>query len=134
MEFTIMLFKANTYGMWEVYLDILEQNGFVVTKQKVLELTEKFLKKWYQHIADKSFFPEIVEFNMSRPTLALIVEGKDVVSRMREFMGPTDPKDANPGQLRYGMKDKTANGFHASDSTDSAQHEKKLIEEFFGQF
>ena len=134
MEFTVMLFKANTYGAWNEYLDVLENNGFVVTKQKVLELTEEFLKEWYQHVADKSFFPEIVEFNMSQPTLALIVEGKSVISRMRRFMGPTDPKEAVFGQLRYGMKSKTANGFHASDSVESAEREKKLIEEFFGQF
>ena len=60
----------------------------------------------------------------------MILEGENVISRVRELLGPTDPAEAAEGTIRgdFGV-DKTKNVVHASDSPESAEIE---INRFFG--
>jgi nucleoside diphosphate kinase len=60
--------------------------------------------------------------------LALLYRGIDAVSKIRERLGPTNPKEAAGGTVRsdYGS-DLMRNGAHASDSVDNAVRERKII-------
>ena len=58
----------------------------------------------------------------------MILEGKNAVSKNREIMGATDPKDAKDGTIRnlYGISiDK--NSVHGSDSAENARIEIKFF-------
>jgi len=46
-------------------------------------LNEDILRKHYAHIADKPFFPRIVDFMISAPVILQVWEGKDVVEVVR---------------------------------------------------
>ena len=49
----------------------LEAAGLRLSAAKMLRLDGKILAEHYAHLADRPFFPEIVEFMSSRPVLAL---------------------------------------------------------------
>ena len=62
----------------------------------------------------------------SSPVIAVALEGDNVITRVRELLGPTDSRKADPGTIRGDLGvDQMVNVCHASDSTDAAAAELK---------
>ncbi|MBI3331629.1 nucleoside-diphosphate kinase [Candidatus Peregrinibacteria bacterium] len=103
-----------------------EDAGFTIRGCKMIRLSKEVLKDHYAHIADKPFYPEVEEFMGSVPIIALVLEGKDVVAKVRDMLGVTDSRKAAPGTLRaeFGV-DQMVNVAHASDSPETAEKEVK---------
>lgn len=102
----------------------LEAAGLRLSAAKMLRLDGKILAEHYAHLADRPFFPEIVEFMSSRPVLALILNGTDAVAKVRELLGPTDSRKAPKGTLRGDLgTNSMLNVAHASDSPENAETE-----------
>ncbi|MFM8420712.1 MAG: nucleoside-diphosphate kinase [Verrucomicrobiota bacterium] len=102
----------------------LEAAGLRLSAAKMLRLDGKILAEHYAHLADRPFFPEIVEFMSSRPVLALILNGTDAVAKVRELLGPTDSRKAPKGTLRGDLgTNSMLNIAHASDSPENAEIE-----------
>jgi len=103
-----------------------EKAGLRLVSAKMLRLTPALLDEHYAHLKDKPFFPEIVAFMASRPVLALILEGDQAVSRVRDLLGPTDSRKAPKGTIRGDLgTTNMLNIAHASDSVDNAALEVK---------
>jgi nucleoside-diphosphate kinase len=110
-------------------IDRFEKAGFEIRGTKLIVLTDELLKEHYAHIADRPFFPEIVEFMSARPVLALVLEGKNAVAAIRELLGPTDSTQAPAGTIRGDMGTTSMKNIcHASDSVENAEIE---VERFF---
>lgn len=106
-----------------------EKSGFEIRGTKLITLTDELLKEHYAHIADRPFFPEIVEFMSARPVLALVLEGENAVAAIRELLGPTDSTQAPAGTIRGDMGTTSMKNIcHASDSVENAAIE---VERFF---
>jgi nucleoside-diphosphate kinase len=61
---------------------------------------------------------------ISGPIQVQILEGDNAISRYREIMGSTNPKEAAPGTLRADFAESIdANAVHGSDSPESAERE-----------
>ena len=106
-----------------------EKAGFEIRATKLIALTNELLQEHYAHIADRPFFPEIVEFMSSRPVLALVLEGEYAVAAIRELLGPTDSTQAPAGTIRGDMGTTSMKNIcHASDSVENAAIE---VERFF---
>lgn len=87
------------------------------------------------------------EWNKPGPEkcIALVYEGVNAVSKIRDVLGPTDPSKAPPGSIRREFGSTImVNAAHASDSPDNAKREfgivkpgenyfKQVIEETFGK-
>jgi nucleoside-diphosphate kinase len=101
-----------------------EDAGFDIRGCKMLHLDPSTLRDHYAHIAEKPFYPEVEQFMGSKPVIALIVEGEDVVAKIRDMLGVTDSRKAAAGTLRaeYGV-DQMVNVAHASDSPEAAVKE-----------
>lgn len=81
----------------------------------------------------------------SAKCIALVYEGGDAVRKIRDVLGPTDPKKAGPGTIRREFGQSImVNAAHASDSPESATREigivnvaennlKQLVQEFYGK-
>jgi nucleoside-diphosphate kinase len=76
----------------------------------------------------------LIEFITMSPTIAIVLEGHDVINKVRTIVGDTAPSRAAPGTIRgdfsfdsYGLADVSGrpiqNLIHASDSPDSAKRE-----------
>ena len=133
MEKTLVILKPDSMEnrcVGEV-LSRFEAAGFEIAACKLERLTTDVLEEHYAHIRQlEHVFPMLVEFMSSRSVLIMILEGENVISRVRELLGPTDPAEASAGTIRgdFGV-DKTKNVVHASDSAESADVE---IRRFFG--
>lgn len=127
-ETTLILFKPDciTKGLTGEVLQRFESAGFRVRGLKMIQLSDEILKEHYAHVADRPFFPEIVKFMQSSPVVALALGGENVISRVRDLLGPTDSKKAPTGTIRgdFGT-DMMVNMCHASDSPESAADEVK---------
>ena len=106
-----------------------EKAGFEIRAARLIALSDELLREHYAHIADRPFFPEIVEFMSSRPVLALVMEGENAVETIRILLGPTDSTKAPTGTIRGDMGTTSMENIcHASDSVENAAIE---VERFF---
>jgi nucleoside-diphosphate kinase len=111
-------------------IDRFESAGFVIRACKMVHLSPEVLRDHYAHIAEKPFYPEVENFMRSAPVIALVIEGDDVIAKVRDMLGVTDSKLAAPGTIRaeFGSKaenSKMINVAHASDSAEAAEAEIK---------
>ena len=98
-----------------------EEKDYSIIASKMIHLDEQLLLEHYAHVADLPFFPEIAGFMSSRPVLALVLEGEDVIKGIRDLLGPTDSTTAPSGTIRGDLgTDRMKNVAHASDSPESA--------------
>ena len=104
--------------------------GFDIAAAKVMQMDSALLREHYAHVADKPFFPEIEGFMGECPVLVMILQGADVINKVRDLLGPTDSSKAPKGTIRGDLgEDMMRNLVHASDSAESAETE---ITRFFG--
>ncbi|XP_046383414.1 nucleoside diphosphate kinase 7 isoform X2 [Ischnura elegans] len=128
-----------TYGMLKPesvphlgkILDEIYARGFKVTNAKMCQMSEDNAKEFYKEHEERTFFPTLVRHMSSAPVVALELMGKDAIKSWRREIGPTDveqAKDEAPNSLRalYGLN-KTQNGFHGSDSPESAERELEIF-------
>ena len=126
-ETTLILFKPDALDKRIVgtVLERFEQEGFRIRAMRMMRLSDELLAEHYAHIADKPFFPEVRSFMQETPVIAMVLEGQDVITKVRDLLGPTDSKEAAPGTIRGDFGDKGAdakmrNVCHASDSPETA--------------
>lgn len=129
MEKTLVLIKPDAIRKIEYILEIFYKNGLKIEQFKVMELGDDIVAEHYSHLLDKPFFPELKGFMTSSPIVAMVLLGDSAVSKVREIVGKTNPKEAAKGTIRnlYGT-DLTKNAVHASDSLENAKIE---IDRFF---
>ena len=131
-ETTLILFKPDAIAknLTGTVLARFEAEGFKIGGIKMMALSDELLAEHYSHIADKPFFPSVREFMQETPVIALALSGDDVITRVRDLLGPTDSNEAAAGTIRgdFGVKDsdsKMRNVCHASDSTEASEAELK---------
>ena len=133
LETTLILFKTDCVEKSLVgeILNRFENEGFKIRGMKMISLSTEILNEHYSHVADRPFFPEILNFMQACPIIALALEGENAIARVRELLGPTDSTTAEKGTIRgdFGV-DTMRNICHASDSQESASNELKR---FFGE-
>jgi nucleoside-diphosphate kinase len=108
----------------------IEAKGYEIKEMKLFTIDESLAHKHYAEHYEKPFFNELIQFITSGPVVAMVVEGPDAVSAMRQIMGATNPLEAVPGSIRGDFAGFiTENIVHGSDSPESAEREVNL---FFG--
>ena len=126
MEKTFVIFKPDCMEKRLVgtVLARFEAAGFDVIGCKLGRLSPDLLRKHYAHVADKPFYPEIEQFMSSRPVIMMALQGKDIVQKVRDLLGPTDSRKAAKGTIRgdFGTE-MMKNVVHASDSVENGQAE-----------
>jgi nucleoside-diphosphate kinase len=109
----------------------LEGAGLRIIAQKRMRLTKAQAEAFYAVHKERPFFGGLVEFMISGPVVAQVLEGENAVAKNRDVMGATDPKKAAPGTIRAKYaEDIEANSVHGSDSAENAAIE---IGFFFAQ-
>ena len=106
----------------------VEKEGFVITKMKMMSISDDLAKRHYAEHSEKPFFNDLLDFITSGPVVAMEVDGEDAVSEIRRIMGATNPSDAEPGTIRADLATKLEeNVVHGSDSEESAERELSLF-------
>lgn len=110
-------------------LSRFEKNGLKIVAAKMVHLASEQAKAFYAVHAHRPFFQELVSFMVEGPVLVLVLEGDQAISKNRDLMGATNPKEAAAGTIRADFaKSIDKNAVHGSDSAENA---KKEIAFFF---
>lgn len=101
-----------------------EASGLKVVALKMTKLTKEKAEELYSIHRGRPFYEELVEFIQSGPVVPMVLEGEEAVSKVRDIMGATDPKQAAPGTIRGDFAEEIGqNVVHGADSTESAKRE-----------
>ncbi|MBR3499534.1 MAG: nucleoside-diphosphate kinase [Selenomonadaceae bacterium] len=130
MEKTLVLIKPDAFGKNHAgdILKLYEDAGFKIVAAKVMKMTPELAAKHYVEHIGRPYYPALVEFMTSAPLMALVLGGDDVIKKVRELNGATNPAEAAEGTVRkLYAADKTKNAVHASDSQESAAREISIF-------
>lgn len=106
----------------------IERKGYEIVDIRKFTPERALLTQHYAEHEGKPFFQPLVDFMLSGPTVAAVVEGDRVIEGFRTMAGTTEPTVAAPGTIRgdlgrdWGEKVQK-NLVHGSDSVESAEHE-----------
>ena len=101
-----------------------EQKGLRIAALKMLRMSEDDAKGFYIVHKERPFYDSLTGFMSEGPIVVVVVEGENAISKVRELMGATNPKDAAPGTIRADFaSDIEHNIVHGSDSKESASYE-----------
>jgi nucleoside-diphosphate kinase len=95
-------------------------------------LTQSQAEGFYAVHSERPFFRDLVNFMISGPIVAAILEKDNAVEDFRKLIGATNPANAEEGTIRKKYaKSIDANAIHGSDSDENAAIEGNY---FFSQF
>jgi nucleoside-diphosphate kinase len=125
-ERTLTLVKPDgvTKQLIGTIFDRYERAGLKIVALKMLRLSRADAERFYAEHKGRPFYGPLIEFMISAPIVAAVLEGEQAVQRSRALMGSTNSPEAPAGTLRrqYGV-DNRYNLVHGSDSPASAERE-----------
>jgi nucleoside-diphosphate kinase len=102
----------------------IQEAGFRIVAMKMTRLTKDTAGGFYAVHKERSFFDELVEFMSSGPCVPMILEKENAIEDFREFIGATDPSEAEEGTIRADFADSVGeNIIHGSDSVENGKKE-----------
>ncbi|MDH4028175.1 MAG: nucleoside-diphosphate kinase [Nitrospirota bacterium] len=105
-------------------IDRFESAGLRIAAMKKIKLSKEEAGGFYIVHKERPFYNDLTDFMSSGPVVVLVLEGKNAISKNREIMGATNPKDAAPGTIRADFASNVEqNTVHGSDSPASAAFE-----------
>ena len=126
MERTLSIIKPDGVkkGLIGEIITRFEKAGLKVVAMKMIHITKKAAEGFYAVHRGKPFYNSLTDFMSSGPCVVLILEGEKAISRNRELMGATNPKDAAPGTIRREFAANVEqNIVHGSDAPETAAFE-----------
>lgn len=109
-------------------LNRFERKGLKIVALRLLKLDRATVETHYREHRGKDFYEKLLEYTLSGPVIALILEGENAVVMVRHLVGPTDVRESPPGTIRGDYAYRTRlNIVHASDSPASAEREIALF-------
>ena len=126
LERTLTIIKPDAVQAGHIgdIIKIFEANRFKIVAARLTHLSKKEAEGFYAVHRGKRFFDSLTAFMSSGPAIAMVLEGDNVIARLREVMGATDPAQAAPGTIRklYAASIE-ANCVHGSDASETAAFE-----------
>jgi nucleoside-diphosphate kinase len=102
----------------------IQEAGFRIVAMKMTRLTQDTAGGFYAVHKDRPFYDELCEFMSSGPCVPMILEKENAIEDFREFIGATDPDEAEEGTIRADYADSVGeNIIHGSDSIENGQKE-----------
>jgi len=130
MERTLVLIKPDGIKrrLSGEIISRFEHKGLKILGLKLLKLDTKRAETHYAVHRDKPFFNDLVSYITSDPIIAMVLEGRSVISVVRGMAGSTDGSKAVPGTIRGDFANSIQmNIVHASDSQESYEKEVAIF-------
>ncbi|WP_050460715.1 nucleoside-diphosphate kinase [Herbaspirillum autotrophicum] len=98
-----------------------ESAGLKIIAARMIHLSRAEAEGFYAVHRERPFFKDLVDFMISGPVIAQVLEGENAILKHRDLMGATDPKKAEKGTIRADFADSIdANAVHGSDAVETA--------------
>jgi nucleoside-diphosphate kinase len=130
LDRTLILVKPDAFGrgLTGEVIARFERKGLRIAGLKLMRLEREFAERHYEEHREKDFFAGLVEFIVSGPLVAMVLEGYEAVTAARQVIGATNPLEASAGSIRGDFAlEVQANLVHGSDSPQSAEREIALF-------
>ncbi len=126
VEKTLSIIKPDAVerNLAEEIKKIFTDNNIKILKSKKIQINKDEAAEFYNVHQAKPFYDKLCNYLSSGPIIVMILEGENVISKNRDLMGSTDPKQAQENTIRkkFGLSiDK--NSVHGSDSKENALKE-----------
>ena len=109
-------------------LSRFERKGLKIVALRILRMDKAMVEAHYAEHKGRDFYDKLVEYTLSGPVIAMVIEGEEAIGVTRRLAGPTDFHESQPGTIRGDFSARTRlNIVHASDSTASAAREIALF-------
>jgi nucleoside-diphosphate kinase len=133
--FTMIKPDAVANGHTGKIIDDILAAGFKIEAMKYLQLTQAQAEAFYGVHSERPFFRDLVNFMISGPIVAAILEGENAIENFRNLIGATNPVNAAEGTIRkkYAVSI-DANAIHGSDSDENAAIEGNFFFSSFERF
>ncbi|MGB0790372.1 MAG: nucleoside-diphosphate kinase [Flavobacteriaceae bacterium] len=119
--FTMIKPDAVKAGHIGAILERINTAGFRIAAMKYTQLSKRDAELFYSVHAERPFYGELVEFMISGPIVAAILEKENAVEDFRILIGSTNPAEAAEGTIRKAFaKSIGENAIHGSDSDENA--------------
>jgi nucleoside-diphosphate kinase len=124
MERSLLIIKPNAHWATSLIIEDLRSQGFVYDRCIQGSYHIGQWKHHYKEHQEKDFFEDLCSEMADKPVTVMIIEGQNVISDLRQFVGVTNPAKAQRGSLRrrYGETIRH-NAVHASSSVEDSQYE-----------
>jgi nucleoside-diphosphate kinase len=126
LERTLTIIKPDAIAAGHAgdIIKIFEANGFNIVAARLVNLSKKDAEGFYAIHRGKPFFESLTTFMSSGRALVMVLEGENVITRLREVMGATNPTNAASGTIRklYATSIEH-NAVHGSDAPETAAYE-----------
>jgi nucleoside-diphosphate kinase len=129
-ERTLVFLKPEAVmrGLMGEIISRIERKGLTIAAMKLLQPTRKQAEKIYEVHKGKNFYEPLIDHVTSGPILAMVIEGPNAVSVLRNMIGKTNPIEAQPGTIRGDLAlNVQKNMIHASDSLENAKKEIGIL-------
>jgi len=126
MEKTLLIIKPDAVceNNTADILGIVTKEGFRIRAIKMTRFSSSQSSRFYAEHKGKPFYAPLIKFMTSNPVIAVVIERKNAVKKLREVVGKTNPAEAAIGTIRKKYaRDGRHNAVHASDSLSSAKRE-----------
>jgi nucleoside-diphosphate kinase len=101
-----------------------EAAGFKIRGLRLVQLSKADAERFYAVHRERPFYGSLTDFMSSGPCVPVCLEGENIVPRLRELMGATDPAKADEGTIRKDLAESIErNAVHGSDSPENAKIE-----------
>jgi nucleoside-diphosphate kinase len=128
-ERTFVMIKPDAVqrGFIGEIINRFEKKGLKIVAMKFVSVSKELAEKHYGIHKGKPFFEPTVDYIISSPVVAIILEGINAIHMVRNMMGKTNPQEAAMGTIRgdYGQFI-GRNIVHGSDGPDTAEFEINL--------
>ena len=129
MEKTFVLIKPDGVqrGLVGEVITRLERRGLKMIAAKFLSVSLELAETHYGIHKGKPFYDGLIKYITSAPVLAMVWEGPNAVTAVRQTMGATRPTEAAPGSVRHDFGLEVGRNItHASDSVENGLKEIAL--------
>jgi nucleoside-diphosphate kinase len=102
----------------------IEEKGLRVAATKMVHLTTKQARQFYEVHKERPFYGELVDSMTSGPVVVSVLQGPNAIAAYRDVMGATNPAQAAPGTIRKDFALSIGeNTVHGSDAPETARQE-----------
>jgi nucleoside-diphosphate kinase len=101
-----------------------EKKGLKLVGLKMMHVSDLKVEEHYGKYKDKPFFAGLKNFIQSAPVVAIVLDGLDAVSTVRNIVGSTKGREAEAGSIRGDLAMSIQqNLIHASDPEEDPEGE-----------
>jgi nucleoside-diphosphate kinase len=133
MERTFVIIKPDAVqrGLIGEIVARFERRGLKIVGMKFMQVSDELARKHYAVHEGKPFFNGLIQYIVSAPVVAMVLEGTNAIAVVRKTLGATKPAEAELGSIRadFGLEI-GRNLVHGSDGADTAASEIAL---WFGE-